>query len=130
MKEQAERRIAKLNSALQASQMSRSKFLTPWPLYMQLAEVKEQAERRIAQLNSALQAAESRCHQLASEAAAVAAATQTAPAALAQPAQVQRCLLSVFQADRLVSVVGPDKFARWRPMPPPPVLSRLQRPPP
>lgn len=54
---------------------------------MQLAEVKEQAERRIAKLNGALQAAESRCHQLAAEAAA---ASQSAPAPPQQPPQVQR----------------------------------------
>ena len=52
--------------------------------------MKEQAERRIAKLNSALQSSESRCHQLAAEAAAAAAAAANAPSA-AQPQASQVC---------------------------------------
>lgn len=55
----------------------RESFLRFFVMRAQLAEVKEQADRRIAKLNGALQAAESRCHQLAAEAAV---AAQSAPA--------------------------------------------------
>jgi hypothetical protein len=77
----------------QSRQHGRTLFIVTCPkpfLSLQLAEVKEQAERRIAKLNSALQSSESRCHQLAAEAAAAAAAAANAPSA-AQPQASQVC---------------------------------------
>ncbi len=71
-------------------------------LRAQLAEVKEQADRRIAKLNGALQAAESRCHQLAAEAAV---AAQSAPAPVPPQVRVHAgCTLCMgFQQTSLAS---------------------------
>ena len=76
---------------MQRSQHRRTLSIMTRPeafVFVQLAEVKEQAERRIAKLNSALQSSESRCHQLAAEAAAAAAAPHAMSAAQPQASQV------------------------------------------